>query len=285
MQFKDYYEILGVPAGADADVIKSAYRRLARKYHPDVSKERDAENRFKAVNEAYEVLRDAKKRAAYDQLRAGGYRPGEEFRPPPDWGQDFDFDGGGDASGFSDFFDSLFGRARGGAAPGPRRARTVQARIEVDLETAHAGGTARIQVGGRTLDVKIPAGVQAGQQIRLANQAPGGGDLMLEVQFRAHPQFSVQGRDVTVQVPLMPWQAALGATLNVPTLGGPVELKVPPGTAGGRKLRLKGRGLGGARPGDQYVQFEVQAPAAGTPEQQQAYKALARSFGATEVDE
>ncbi|HQY37527.1 MAG TPA: DnaJ domain-containing protein, partial [Pseudomonadota bacterium] len=240
MQFKDYYEILGVPAGADADVIKSAYRRLARKYHPDVSKEKDAENRFKAVNEAYEVLRDAKKRAAYDQLRAGGYRPGEEFRPPPDWGQDFDFDGGGDASGFSDFFDSLFGRARGGAAPGPRRARTVQARIEVDLETAHAGGTARIQVGGRTLDVKIPAGVQAGQQIRLANQAPGGGDLMLEVQFRAHPQFSVQGRDVTVQVPLMPWQAALGATLNVPTLGGPVELKVPPGTAGGRKLRLKG---------------------------------------------
>jgi curved DNA-binding protein len=160
----------------------------------------------------------------------------------------------------------------------------MQARIEVDLETAHAGGSARIQVGERTLDLKIPAGVQAGQQIRLAGQAPGGGDLLLEVQFRAHPQYTVHGRDVTARVPLMPWQAALGATLTVPTLGGPVELKVPPGTASGRKLRLKGRGLGGAKAGDHFVLLEVQAPAPGTPAQTEAYQALARSFGAAEPE-
>jgi curved DNA-binding protein len=282
MQFKDYYEVLGVPPGADADVIKSAYRRQARKYHPDVSKEKDAEERFKAVNEAYEVLKDAKKRAAYDQLRARGYRPGEEFRPPPNFGQDFDFDfGGADAGGFSDFFESLFGRMRGGAgAPGggSRRARESRARLEIDLERAYAGGVERVSVGGRTLDVKIPAGIQPGQSIRLAGQGSGGGDLLLEVAFRAHPRFRVDGRDVSVTVPITPWEAALGGAIPVPTLGGEVELKVPAGSASGKRLRLKGRGLPGAAPGDQYVELAIQVPPAADDRATAFYEDMAKRF-------
>jgi curved DNA-binding protein len=283
MQFKDYYEVLGVPPGADADVIKSAYRRQARKYHPDVSKEKDAEEKFKAVNEAYEVLKDAKKRAAYDQLRARGYRPGEDFRPPPNWHQQQDFDADfGDAAGFSDFFESLFGRVRGGPgahAGGARRSRDRQARLEIDLERAYAGGSERVQIGAKTLDVRIPAGIQAGQQIRLAGQADGG-DLLLEIAYRPHPRFEVDGRDVTVEVRLKPWEAALGATVQVPTLGGAVELKVPSGTDSGRRMRLKGRGLPGQPAGDQYVVLEIETPAAASAEQRAAWEALAEAYAA-----
>jgi curved DNA-binding protein len=286
MQFKDYYEVLGVPPGADADVIKSSYRRLARKFHPDVSKEKDAEERFKAVNEAYEVLKDAKKRAAYDQLRARGYRPGEEFRPPPNFNQDFDFDfggaggPGGDPGGFSDFFETLFGRVRGGAAPGPgtRRARDSRARLEIDLERAYAGGAERVSVNGKTLDVRIPAGVQPGQNIRLAGQGTGGGDLLLEIAYRAHPRFRVEGRDISVVVPIAPWEAALGGAVAVPTLGGEVELKVPAGTASGKRVRLKGRGLPGTTPGDQYVEFAIQTPAAGDERATAFYEDMAKRF-------
>ncbi len=278
MKFKDYYETLGVPPGADADVIKSAYRRLARKYHPDVSKEKDAEERFKAVNEAYEVLHDARKRASYDRLRAGGYRTGEEFRPPPNWQPEGDFEfGDTGGAGFSDFFEALFGRMRGGPQ-GPRPARDERARLQIDLETAYRGGQERIQLHGRVLDVKIPAGVQAGQQIRLAGQAEGGGDVLLEVQFRPHPRFMLDGRDVTVRVPLTPWEAALGATITVPTLGTAVELKIPPGSDSGKRMRLKGRGLPGTPPGDQYVVLDVRAPTAENPDQRAAYEALAKSF-------
>ena len=286
MKFKDYYETLGVPPGADADVIKSAYRKLARKYHPDVSKEKDAEERFKAVNEAYEVLKDAKKREAYDELRAGGYRPGEEFRgPPPGFRRDhgdFDFEGG-DSEGFSDFFESLFGRFRGGAGPGPgphgpRRPQATRARLQVELERVHEGGRERIQVDGKTLEVNIPRGIEEGKAIRLAGQGPGGGDLLLEIAYRPHRLYSVEGRNLTLKLPIAPWEAALGATVPVPTLGGSVELKIPAGSTTGRKLRLKGRGLPGDPPGDQFVVFEVQAPRADADAQRDAYESLRRAF-------
>jgi curved DNA-binding protein len=290
VEFKDYYDTLGVPPGADADVIKSAYRKLARKFHPDVSKEKNAEERFKAVNEAYEVLKDPAKRQAYDQLRARGYRPGEEFRPPPGWGpQDGESDFGdfGQGAGFSDFFDSLFGRFRGtaaggaGASPGAGRARggrDVRARLEIELEQAHAGATQRVQVGARTLDVRIPAGVLPGQTIRLAGQGEGGGDLLLEVQLKPHPRFALEGRDVTARLPLAPWEAALGCEIAVPTLAGSVDLKIPPGSSAGRRLRLKGRGLPGTPPGDQYVVLEIQTPPADDDESRRFYQRMAEQF-------
>ena len=282
MKFKDYYEILGVPQGADADVVKSAYRKLARKYHPDVSKESDAEERFKSVNEAYEVLKDPKKRAAYDQLRAGGYRPGEEFRPPPNFRQDFEFDGG-DGEGFSDFFESLFGRfrdgQRGGPQPqGPRRARDTRARLPIELERAWEGGRERIQIDGRTLDVNIPKGIEAGRTIRLAGQGSGGGDLLLEIAYRPHRRYTVEGRDLTLRLPVAPWEAALGATIAVPTLAGQVELRIPPGSGTGRKLRLKGRGLPGDPAGDLFVSIEVQAPRADDDTQREAWEALRGAY-------
>lgn len=292
MQFKDYYETLGVsPEASDAE-IKAAYRRLARRYHPDVSKEAGAEERFKAVNEAYEALRDSAKRTAYDRLRSRGFRAGEEFSPPPDFGQGFGFDfgdgPGGPRGGFSDFFESLFGRGR---RPGPEpsagggsRAGNEQARIEVDLETVFNGGKQRISVHGRVLEVRIPKGILPGQQIRLAGQASGGGgDLLLEVAYRPHYQFQTEGREVRVSVPLKPWEAALGAEISVPTLGGPVQLKVPPGSDSGKRLRLRGRGLPSTLPGDpagdQIVILDVRAPAPTTEAQREAYAALQRSFG------
>lgn len=294
MQFKDYYQTLGVSPDASEADIKSAYRRLARRYHPDVSKEAGAEDKFKAVNEAYEALRDKDKRATYDQLRARGFRPGEEFRPPPDFGQGhpgFDFgDGaGGPRGGFSDFFESLFGRGRRddpfagvhvGAAP---RGGNEQARIEVDLETVYSGGKQRISVHGRVLEVRIPKGILPGQQIRLAGQASNGhGDLLLEVVYRSHYQFETEGREVRVTLTLTPWEAALGAELSVPTLGGSVQLKVPAGSDSGKRLRLRGRGLPSTLPadppGDQIVILEVQAPAPQNDSQREAYEALKRSF-------
>lgn len=286
MQFKDYYQTLGVSPDASEADIKSAYRRLARRYHPDVSKEAGAEEKFKAVNEAYEALRDKEKRATYDQLRARGFRPGEEFRPPPDFGQGFDFGDipGGGRGGFSDFFESLFGRARReDPFAGAPRAGNEQARIEVDLETVYSGGKQRISVHGRVLEVRIPKGILPGQQIRLAGQASsGGGDLLLEVVYRPHYQFSTEGREVRVTLRLQPWEAALGAEMSVPTLGGPVQLKVPAGSDSGKRLRLRGRGLPSTLPGDpagdQIVILEVHAPEPRDARQRDAYEALKRSF-------
>ena len=280
MEFKDYYKTLGVEPGASDADIKAAYRRLARKYHPDVSKEAGAEERFKAINEAYEVLKDPGKRNAYEQLRAGGFRQGQDFRPPPGW----DYDGGqGDygGGGFSDFFDSLFGagRARGGragAGAAPRVERRV--RLEVDLETVYAGGRQRVEIDGRTLEVKIPAGIQPGQSIRLAGQGGQGRDLLLEIAYRPHLRFEVDGRTITHRLAVMPWQAALGATLSVPTLGGPVELKIPAESTTGRKLRLRGRGLPGTPPGDQIVLLEVHAPPARGERQRELYREMAAAF-------
>ena len=293
MEFKDYYGILGVEPSAGESEIKTAYRRLARKYHPDVSKEAGAEDKFKAVNEAYEALRDPQKRAAYDQLRARGYRPGEEFRPPPDFGrggpgaQEFDFEeifggAGGGSGGFSDFFEGLFGRRGRAEAPsqrGPQGPRDSRAKLAVPLQAVHDGGSVRVNVNGRQLDVRVPTGVKPGQVIRLAGQGSQGGNLLLEVEYAPHPQFEVDGRNIIHVLSLTPWQAALGATLSVPTLGGAVDLKIPPDSDTGRKLRLRGRGLPGTPPGDQIVELEVTAPRADTDEQRKAYAALGKAFG------
>jgi len=298
MQFKDYYDILGVKPDAEEAAIKSTYRKLARKYHPDVSKEAGAEEKFKSVNEAYEALKDPAKRRAYDQLRAQGYRPGEEFRPPPNFGEGegFDFSDIGGEGGFSDFFESLFGGGRGGARTGtrgragPRRGRDVQARIEIPLSTAFRGGRERITLrdgGGaeRTLDVKIPAGILPGQQIRLSGQGSQGsngglaGDLLLEVGIQPDPRFHLEGRDVHATLRVTPWQAALGATLPVPTLAGEVELRVPAGSDSGKRMRLRGRGMPGATPGDQFITLEVHAPPAHTDAQRKLYEQMAAEFG------
>lgn len=286
MEFKDYYDTLGVKPGAGEAEIKSAYRRLARKYHPDVSKEVGAEERFKAVNEAYEVLRDKDKRAQYDQLRAGGYRAGERFHPPPGWAPQTDAGAEFGGEGFSDFFESLFGGGR--ASVRPHRGRDVRASVEIDLATAYAGGKTRLSLHDgsreRVLDVRIPAGIQSGQVIRLAGQGhPGSagqpaGDVLLEVRVREDARFRLQGRDVVTTLPVAPWEAALGASVPVPTLAGTVELKIPAGSQSGRKLRLKGRGMPGRPAGDQIVELEIRTPPADDAAAQHAYESFQRSF-------
>jgi len=294
MEFKDYYATLGVEPSAGEAEIKTAYRRLARKYHPDVSKEAGAEDKFKAVNEAYEALRDPEKRAAYDQLRAQGYRPGEEFNVPPNYGGagGFNFEevfgGGGPNGGFSDFFESLFARQRGGggAGPGPGFSsqghapnRDTRAKLSVPLEAAYQGDSLRINVNGKQLDVRVPKGIRPGQVIRLTGQGTGGGNLLLEVEYAEHPQFEVDGRNILYTLQVTPWQAALGTSISVPTLGGAVDLKVPAESDAGRKLRLRGRGLPGNPDGDQIVELEIIAPAPTDEAQKKAYKALAKAFG------
>jgi len=322
MEFKDYYKVMGVAEDATQDEIKRAYRKLARKYHPDVSKEADAEAHFKEVGEAYEVLKDPEKRAAYDNLRQGGYQPGQEFHPPPGWDAGFEFSGGGftgaDAAGFSDFFESLFGAgspfgpgsrgagfhgagARAGGAGFSMRGQDHHARIQIGLEDAFRGVTrtvtlqvpevdaqGRVHTKQHSLNVKIPTGITEGQQIRLAGQgAPGmgggeRGDLYLEVQFAPHPLYQVEGRDVYLTLPIAPWEAALGAKLQVPTLGGPVEMKIPAGAQSGQKLRLKGRGLPGKKPGDaggdQYLVLQVRTPPARNDEDRELYETMAKKM-------
>jgi curved DNA-binding protein len=297
VEFKDYYEALGVkPEATDAE-IKAAYRKLARKYHPDKNKEPGAEDKFKAVNEANEALKDPEKRRAYDQLRAGGYRQGEQFRPPPGFGQggggSYDFGhGGGGGGDFSDFFESLFGgggRGRGQQQSQARRGRDIQAKIETDLQTAFNGGKTRVVLNDasgseRVLEVKIPAGITPGQTIRLGGQGHAGmgggpsGDLLLEIGIRDDARFRLEGRTVTHNLPITPWEAALGATVPVPTLGGHVDLRIPAGSQSGRKLRLKGRGLPGSEPGDQIVVLEIRVPVPETHEEQAAYAEFKDAF-------
>ena len=296
MEFKDYYKIMGVARGATEAEIKQAYRKLARKYHPDVSKEKDAEARFKELGEAYEVLKNPEKRAAYDQLGTG-HRAGEPFRPPPDWDAGFEFSGSGGGA-YSDFFEALFGRAaRGGGGArggfGPGRGEDHHAKVLLDLDATLAGGTrsiglrvpeidaaGRLEVKERTLNVQIPKGILPGQTIRLAGQGTrvqGGtaGDLYVEVEFQPHPLYRVDGRDLILELPVAPWEAALGATVHTPTPGGPIELKIPPGSRAGTKLRAKGRGIPSTPPGDLYVQLQIALPPAGDEQTQAAYRAFA----------
>jgi curved DNA-binding protein len=292
MQFKDYYETLGVARAADADAIKRAYRKLARKYHPDVSKEKNAEAKFKDVQEAYEVLKDSEKRAAYDQL-GRDFRSGQQFRAPPDWQQRFSQSGPqrfSDVNGFSDFFSSLFGMAGGGApgggAPGGGPAGVAApdaegGQVEISIEEAYAGTRRRvtIQENGRArlVDVQIPGGVADGQALRMGGVG-GRNGLILRVKLRPHPIFVQDGKNVEVELPLAPWEAALGAKIAVPTLGGTVELTIPPGAQAGQKLRLRGRGFPGAPRGDQLVILKLVTPPAETPQAREAYERMRREF-------
>lgn len=303
MEFKDYYKILGVDPAADSKTIKSAYRKLARKYHPDVSEDSQAEEKFKEVNEAYEVLRDTEKRAEYDEIRQYGSH-GQPFEPPPEWGSNGSFQNRGFAQqegGFSDFFSSIFGGAGGfgggaaGATEEPifgdrqgfnRRGQDIETDMPIFLEDTlseesktisyrlpqyHSDG--QVSEINKTLNVKIPAGVSDGERIRLKGQgAPGmgggvSGDLYLRIRLVPHPMFDVEGYNLVLIVPLAPWEAALGAKIQVPTLAGKINLSIPANSQTGQRLRIKGKGLikkiaGKADYGDLYAVLKVVMPTA-----------------------
>ena len=306
MDFKDYYATLGVARDATAEDIKKAFRKLARKYHPDVSKEKDAEARMKEVNEAYTVLSDPEKRAAYDQL-GQGYQPGQEFRPPPDWDAGYEFSRRGfsprEAADFSDFFSELFGRAGRGEAgrrgPGfDARGEDHYAKVMLDVEDAFRGATrqislrvpriddnGRLAVDTRTLNVRIPKGVREGQLIRLAGQGSPGmgeskpGDLLLEVHFKPDPRFRVEGANVYMTLRVAPWEAALGAVIPVRLPDGTeIKVRIPEGAESGRRLRVRGKGIPGEPPGDLLLDVQIAVPPATTPRARELYEAMARDL-------
>lgn len=311
MNFQDYYSVMGVDRDASQDEIKRAYKKLARKYHPDVSKDPDAETRFKEVGEAYQVLKDPEKRAAYDQIGANKHA-GEDFTPPPGWDAGFEYSnnyGGGDASGYSDFFESLFGHgfrsAQGSSQAGQgsgyagfnAHGEDHHAKVLIDLEDAYRGATRSITLNvseidssghvitkQRTLNVKIPKGVKQGQKIRLAGQGspPMGsgqaGDLYLEIEFNPHSNYRVDAHDVYLDVPITPWEAALGASIKVPTLDGIVNLKIPAGSVTGKKMRLRGRGIPGKPPGDLYVVPQITLPPADSESAKELYRQMEKEL-------
>jgi curved DNA-binding protein len=312
MKFKDYYETLGVARGATEADIKSAYRKLARKYHPDVNKEKDAEERFKEVGEAYAVLKDTEKRAAYDQM-GSNWKSGQDFTPPPNWNEGFEFsDGGFGGGGYegdqSEFFESLFGRGKhrqGGRGGHSRQDQSMHfkgkdhhAKILIDLVDAYNGAKRTIalhmptlDISGhvttqeRKLDVSIPKGIKAGQNLRLSGQGGpgmgegGAGDLYLEIDFHPNPIYRVDGKDVYLDLPLAPWEVALGTTVKVPTPAGTtLELTIPANTIAGRKMRLKGKGIPSKEPGDLYVVTIIATPPADTDTQKEAYQAFEKAF-------
>jgi curved DNA-binding protein len=314
MEFRDYYEVMGVARDATQDEIKRVYRKLARKYHPDISDEHQAEERFKEVGEAYEVLKDPEKRAAYDQLGAN-WESGQNFQAPPDWDEGFEFHGpgaggfsgfgGAGAEQFSDFFETLFGQGRtAGDASGygarrefHRHGEDRHARILIDLRDSFNGTTRSITLHApeltadghvvtrdRTLKVKIPRGVCDGQKIRLAGQGGPGigegkaGDLFLEVEFRPDNRYRVDGNDVYLDLPVAPWEAMLGATITVPLPSGNVDLKIPAGSNQGSRLRLKGKGIPTKPPGDLYVVLDVKLPPADSDEARAMYEKMSEQM-------
>jgi curved DNA-binding protein len=307
VEYKDYYKTLGVEKDASPEDIKMAYRKLVRQYHPDVSKHKDATEKTKEINEAYDVLGDADKRAAYDDLGRRGQYTSEGFRPPPDWGSEYDFSGAG--AGTDDFFADLFahlgrrGRTRTGQGAGfggagfQMRGEDIHAAITIDLRDAYLGATRNISLRApvqdaqgqvtmqdKTLSVNIPKGVTPGQQLRLSGQGQPGmgggppGDLYLEIQFRDDPRYRVEGANVYETTPVAPWEAALGARIPVPTPSGTVEVSIPAGSQTGRKLRLKGRGIPAATPGDLYLILEVVLPPANTSRAKELYEQMAREM-------
>jgi curved DNA-binding protein len=312
MQFKDYYATLGVERNASHDEIKRAYRKLARKFHPDVSKEPDAEARFKEIAEAHEALIDAERRAAYDDI-AQRHASGQAFEPPPGWDSGFEYSGRGaggrPGADFSDFFESLFGRGGhdgsggfgsfDGAPSGHSLGRDHHAKVAIELLDAYRGArraitlrmpvvdtTGRTVLQERQLEVTIPRGIREGQHLRLAGQGATGhggapaGDLYLVIEILPHPVFRLDGGDLDFDLPVAPWEAALGATVTAPTPGGSVQLNVPPNSPQGRKLRLKGRGLPGKVPGDLYAVVTIALPPSVSDTDKEAYGAFARTFAA-----
>ena len=302
MEFRDYYQTQGVARYAPAYEVKKAYRKLARKYHPDVSKESDAEKRMKEVNEAYEVLSDPEKRAAYDQL-GRDYQPGQDFRPPPDWDAGMEFSGrefsGAEAAQFSDFFSEIFGRMGGREARGAAHAygNDHHARILLDLEDAFTGAErqlslrvprldneGRVILEARTLNVKIPKGIREGQIIRLAGQGAAGmgsgkpGDLLLEVGFKPHARLRPDGRDLRLSLPIAPWEAALGAVVPVDLPGGALNVRIPAGAQTGKQLRVRGKGIPSTPPGDLYIDIRIVVPPADTPEARALYETMQRAM-------
>ena len=302
MQYKDYYKIMGLSRDASQDEIKRAYRKLARKYHPDVSKLPDAEAKFKELGEAYEVLKDPEKRAAYDNL-GSHWKAGQEFRPPPNWNEGFEFKGGGftgaGAEVFSDFFEQLFGRHPGFYETESTqrhfhtRGQDSHAKIYIDLEDSIRGTSRNISLSTpemdaqghirlkhRSLNVKIPKGIKPGQHVRLTGQGSPGvgggqaGDLFLEIAFNSHPYYRISDADVFLDLPVTPWEAALGARVKIPTPDGPVEVKIPPNSKQGSKLRLAGRGLPAKPPGDFFVVLQIALPPATTEKAKSAYQKL-----------
>ncbi len=308
MDYKDYYALLDLEKSATQDEVKRAYRQLARKYHPDINKDEGAEDRFKEIGEAYEVLSDPEKRAAYDQL-GKGWKPGQDFQPPPDWDAGFEFSGAspgaapGDPHDYSEFFENLFAGMRRSehSARSQRefhaRGEDHHAKIFIDLSDAFSGASRQIMLRvpevdeaghlvlrNRTLNVQIPKGVGEGQHIRLKGQGSPGmgklpaGDLYLEVNFNPDKLYRLSGRDLFIDLPVAPWEAALGASVKVPTPAGPIMLKIPAGSFQGRELRVKGRGMPGKQPGDLYAVLKIVLPPADNDEAKKVYEDMAREL-------
>lgn len=328
MKYRDYYEILGLPRDATQDGIKHAYRKLARKYHPDLSAHADAEERFKELGEAYTVLKDTEKRAVYDRM-GSRWREGQDFQPPPQWDDNFEFNGKESRSRadteFSDFFEAMFGSGHGGGQGRPANGKTWptdhagqtasdledayggaqrampgqdhHARITIDLEDAYRGAQraisletpildaqGHVSLQSRTLNVSIPKGTRSGQHLRLSGQGGAGfgrgsaGDLYLEISLRDHPRFRVDGRDVSLDVPVAPWEAALGASVTVPLPDGSVDMTIPPDSGGGRRLRLKGKGIPGNPPGDLYVTLNIALPPADSENARATWATMKQAF-------
>jgi curved DNA-binding protein len=288
MEYKDYYKVLGVARDVSQDELKKAYRKLARKYHPDVSKMANAEEKFKEVGEAYEVLKDAEKRAQYDQF-GSDYQHGQSFNPPPGYGRS-GAGMGGQSQNFSSFFESMFsggGQGQGGDnffAPG----EDVNAKITISLEDAFNGAQKSIRRPGGanqtgTINVKIPAGITSGKKIRLAGQGKAGaggqaGDLFLEISIANHPHYQLDDNNLTLNLPIAPWEAALGSKVTVPTLAGKISLTIPAGAKSGQKMRLKGRGLPSKTPGDQIIILQIMTPPADNAKAQQLYQEMAEEL-------